>query len=65
VKPRTLGIVAAVLGLVVIGFLFFRLPQPIIELQPERLFSIGGFNVTNTIFTGWVMVASQRVPEPI
>ena len=56
-KPRTLGIVAAVLAILIIGFLFFRLPQPIIELAPERIFSLGGFNVTNTILTAWVMIA--------
>ena len=54
---KTLGIVVAVLVLLVVGFALFRLPQPIIELAPEAIFSIGGFKVTNTILTGWIMVA--------
>lgn len=56
-KPRTLGIIAGVLILVLVGFFLFRLPQPIIELRPETLFSLGPFDVTNTIFTAWVMIA--------
>ena len=50
-------ITAIVLALVVIGFALFRLPQPIIELRPEKIFAIGGFTVTNTILTSWVMIA--------
>jgi len=50
-------IIAGVLALVVVGFLFFRLPQPILELRAETLFSIGPVAITNTILTSWVMVA--------
>jgi F-type H+-transporting ATPase subunit a len=56
VKPRTLAIIVGVLVVILIGFVLFPLPQPIIEVKPEKLFSIGGFDVTNTIFTAWVMV---------
>lgn len=55
-KPRTLGIVAGVVILLAAGFLFNKLPQPIIEIAPEKLFSLGPLNVTNTIFTAWVMI---------
>jgi len=48
--------IIGVIALVLIGFLFFRLPQPIIELRPERIFDLGGFTVTNTILTSWVMI---------
>lgn len=51
------GIALGVIVLVVIGFVFFKLPQPIIELRPETLFSIGPLNVTNTILTAWIMIA--------
>jgi F-type H+-transporting ATPase subunit a len=54
VNKYTYAIAAIVLLL--IGFFLFRQPQPIIEIKPERVFSIGGFDVTNTILTGWVMV---------
>lgn len=50
-------IALGVLAILIVGFLFFRLPQPIIELKPEAIFHIGGFAVTNTILTSWVMVA--------
>lgn len=50
-------IAVAVLAFMVVGFLFFRLPQPIIELRPEAIFSIGPLDVTNTILTSWIMVA--------
>lgn len=47
---------AAAIVILVVGFLVFRQPQPIIEIKPEKVFALGGFNVTNTILTGWVMV---------
>jgi F-type H+-transporting ATPase subunit a len=50
-------IVAGVLILMIVGFVFFRLPQPIIEIAPEALFHLGGFTITNTIVTSWVMIA--------
>lgn len=50
-------IAIGVLALVAVGFLFFRLPQPIIELKPERIFDLGPLTVTNTILTSWVMIA--------
>jgi F-type H+-transporting ATPase subunit a len=52
---KWLYIIGAIV-LVIVGFLFFRLPQPIIELKPESLFSIGAFEVTNTILTAWIMI---------
>lgn len=55
-KPKTLAIAIGILAFIVIGFIFFRLPQPIIELKPELIFSIGPLDVTNTILTGWIMV---------
>lgn len=50
-------IVIGVLVLVGIGFQFFRLPQPIIELRPEPVFHLGPLEVTNTMLTAWVMIA--------
>lgn len=56
-KARIVGIALGVLVLMLVGFFFFRLPQPVIEIRPEKIFAIGPFTVTNTILTGWVMVA--------
>ena len=50
-------IAVGALVFIVIGFLFFKLPQPIIELKPEAIFHIGPLAVTNTMFTSWVMIA--------
>jgi F-type H+-transporting ATPase subunit a len=49
-------IVVGVIVLVAIGFLFFRLPQPIIELKPEPIFHIGSVEILNTWLTAWVMI---------
>ena len=49
-------IVIGVLAFVVIGFLFFRLPQPIIELRPEPVAHLGGIAIWNTWVTAWVMI---------
>lgn len=56
-KPRTLGIIIGVIVLVALGFILFPLPQPIIALAPEAIFSIGGIGITNTMITSWVMIA--------
>lgn len=52
---KWLIIIGAVV-LVAIGFIFFKLPQPIIELAPEPIFTIGGIEILNTWFTAWVMI---------
>ncbi len=54
-KPLIIGL--GVLAFMIVGFLFFKLPQPVIEIAPEKLFTIGPFTVTNTIFTAWLMIA--------
>jgi F-type H+-transporting ATPase subunit a len=55
-KPKTLAIVVGIIVLVGVGFFFFKLPQPVIEIAPEAVFDIGPFTVTNTILTAWVMI---------
>lgn len=55
-KPKTLGIVVGIVVLVGVGFFFFKLPQPIIEIAPEAIFTLGPLKVTNTILTAWVMI---------
>lgn len=54
---RMLGIAAVILVLIGLGVFVFPLPQPIIEIAPEAVFHLGGLSITNTILTGWVMVA--------
>ena len=57
IRPKPLLLVLAALALVVVGVLFFKGPQPEVIIPAERLFRVGGFWITNTIFTGWLVVA--------
>ena len=45
------------LALIVGGFLLIKPPTPTIVLAPEHIFDIGPLEVTNTMFTSWVVVA--------
>lgn len=49
-------IFAGLVALLVFGFLFLRGPKPIIEIKAEPLWTIGGFEITNTLFTSWLVV---------
>lgn len=51
-------LVAVVLvALIIGGFLLIKPPTPAIILAPEHIFDIGPLEVTNTMFTSWVVVA--------
>jgi F-type H+-transporting ATPase subunit a len=39
-----------------VGFFFLRGPKPIIEIKAEPLWTIGGIEITNTLFTAWIVV---------
>ena len=56
-RLRTFGIVAGAILLVVIGFIFLRGPKPQIEIKAETLWTIGFFEITNTLFTAWIVIA--------
>ena len=49
------------LALIVGGFLLIKPPTPTIILAPEHIFDIGPLEVTNTMFTSWVVVALMIV----
>lgn len=55
-RLRTIGIVVGALLLVGVGFFFLRSPKPTIEIKAETLWSIGFFDITNTLFTAWIVV---------
>ena len=38
------------------GFFFLRGPKPQIEIKAETLWSIGFFDITNTLLTSWIVV---------
>ena len=54
-SKQRLVILAAVV-LVVGSFFLLRTPKPVIAIAPEPIFSIGSWEVTNTVFSGWVVV---------
>lgn len=49
-------IVGGVVLLMIVGFVFFQGPSPPIIVAPEVVFHWGGLNVTNTMFTSWIVV---------
>ncbi len=53
---RTWLIVGGVVLLMIVGFVFFQGPSPPIIVAPEVVFHWGGLNVTNTMFTSWIVV---------
>ena len=53
---RTRLIVIATLVLAVVGFFLMRAPSPVIALAAEPVFSIGSYQVTNTILSAWVVI---------
>ncbi len=53
---RTRLLVIAMLVLAVVGFFLFRAPAPVIALAAEPVFSIGSYEVTNTILSAWVVI---------
>lgn len=60
-NPRTLLIFALVLVAFVVGFVFLRGPTPHISIKAETLFTAGGANITNTMVTSWLVVATMII----
>ncbi len=55
-NPKTLAIVIGALALLVVGFLFFKGPKPIIEIKAETITDIGPFPLVNTYVTSLMVV---------
>jgi F-type H+-transporting ATPase subunit a len=55
-NPKTLAIVVGALALLVVGFLFFQSPKPIIEIKAETITDIGPFPLVNTYVTSLTVV---------
>jgi len=60
-RLKTLGIISSLLVLVGVGFFFLRGPQPFIEIKAETLWTVGFFEITNTLFTSWIVVAVMLI----
>lgn len=55
-RLRTGGIVVALLVLLGVGFFLLRGPKPHIEIKAEPLWTVGPVELTNTLFTSWIVV---------
>ena len=55
-RLRVAGIVIGALVLLGVGFLFLGAPKPHIEIKAEPLWTIGFFEITNTLFTSWIVM---------
>ena len=55
-NPKTIAIVIGALALLVVGFLFFKSPKPIIEIKAETIVDIGPFPLVNTYVTSLTVV---------
>jgi len=55
-RLRNAGIAVGLVLLLGVGFFFLRGPKPHIEIKAEKLWSIGGVDITNTLFTSWIVV---------
>ena len=51
-------IVIGTLALIGVGIVFVGGPSPAIIVAPETIFHLGPIDVTNTMFTSWIVVAS-------
>jgi F-type H+-transporting ATPase subunit a len=60
-NPKTLLIVIGALALLLVGFLFFRSPKPIIEIKAETITDIGPFPLVNTYVTSLTVVVTLIV----
>jgi F-type H+-transporting ATPase subunit a len=58
-SPKTIAIILVSLAIFVVGFIFLRGPTPHIAIAAETLFSVGPIDVTNTMITSWIVVATM------
>lgn len=54
---KKLLIAAGAVALILVGVLFVGGVSPVIVVAPEEITSVGGIPITNTMITGWVVVA--------
>lgn len=72
---RNLAIVLVIVAMFVIsGLLGLKVPSPVISLAAEPIFAIGGFKVTNSLITAWLVMlvlvwlawnATRRMPKDL
>jgi len=55
-KKSVIAITVGTIALLLVGFLSLRSPRPIVELKAETVTQIGGFPLTNTMITSWIVI---------
>jgi F-type H+-transporting ATPase subunit a len=55
-NPKTIALVIGALVLLIVGFLFFKSPKPIIEIKAETIVHLGPFPLVNTYVTSLTVV---------
>src|SRR3990170_7388605 len=58
-SPRAIALILVSLTVFILGFIFLRGPTPHIAIAAETLFSVGPIDVTNTMITSWIVVATM------
>ena len=58
---RRNGIIAATLAFIVIGFLLIKAPTPVISIAAEEIVDLGGYSITNTILSAWVVIVLMAI----
>ena len=53
---RRNGIILAVLVVIVVGFALVKTPTPVISIAAEDVVDLGGYTVTNTILSAWIVI---------
>jgi len=56
------GYLLLTLVVVVVGFALIKAPTPHIAIAAEEIFSLGGYSVTNTILSAWVVIILMAIP---
>ena len=53
---RRNGIILGVLVVIVVGFALVKTPRPVISIAAEDVLDLGGYTVTNTILSAWIVI---------
>ena len=48
--------------ILVVGFAFLKAPTPHIAIAAEEIVDLGGYSITNTILSAWVVIILMAIP---